>query len=173
LQEYGKKVYEASVKPTLENAEAKPAELRKALKMVDDLRMLYADESVVKLLEREKLEPGIRQMACDILGGLSTKAAVEKLMALAGSGDEVAVKALAKCTPAGAELMLADLQPDTQPFNYVAYKAAAQICRVQSVKPAKFFERASPRLKQEELERVRKLVAPMAQRWRQENGEGR
>ncbi len=172
LQEYGKKPYEAHVRPSLEHADAKPDELKKALKLIDDFRVASADQAVTKLLEREKLDPGVKQMALAALAGLSTKPAVDKLLTLSRAGDDAAAKALAKCTPAGAELMLADLQPDAAPFDYVAYKTAAQICRVRNFKPAGFFERGSARLKADELERVRKLVAAEAQRWRQENAEG-
>lgn len=173
LKAQAENLYKTQVQPQLENADAKPEDLKRALKVIENCRITAADEGVAKLLEREKLDAGVRQLACDTLASLSTKTAVEKLLALSRAANEPARKALEKCTPLGAELLLAGLTADQDGFDYAAYKAATQICKVRSVKSPKFFENSSPRLKTEELDRVRKLVAAEAERWRKEYGDDR
>lgn len=181
LQAHRQRLFEKEVKPKLENAEAKPDELKLALQLVGQFRMTVADGSVAGLLDREKLTPEVRLLACDVLAALSTKAAVTKLLELSRVGDELATKALEKCTPAGAELMLVELRPagtptatgDVEPFDYPVYKAVTKICRIRQVKPARFFEKASARVQEQELERIRKLVTDAAQRWKAEHDEQR
>ncbi len=173
LKAHGQAVYKEHVQPQLENADAKPADIRKALKLVDEFGIAVADAAVAALLDREKLDAGVRQAACETLAALSTKTAVEKLLALARDGQEPAKKALEKCTPAGAELMVAGLSADQDPFDHTAYKTAAQICRIQDIKPARFFEKSSASLKEKELKRVRDLVSAAAERWKKENGDER
>lgn len=173
LQAHRKQLFEKEVKPKLENAEAKPDELKLALQLVGQFQMTVADGSVAGLLDREELTPAVRRLACDALAALSTKVAVTKLLKLSQAGDELATKALEKCTPVGAELMLVELRADAGPFDYPVYKAVTKICRIRRVKPARFFEKASARVQEQELERIRKLVTDAAQRWKAEHDQER
>ncbi len=174
LQEYGKKLYESHVGPVLTKEDAKPEELRNSLKIVQEFQLTAAVPPISDLLGQEKLDASVRTAALETLAVLSTKEAIAKLRPLVQAGDASARKALEKCTPVGAELLLADVQADADPFDYFTYKTATQvICKVQSIKAATFFEKGSARLKQDELERVRKLVAAEAERWRKRNAEDR
>lgn len=166
LQTYGKKLYDAEVKPALAKPDAKPDELKSALRMVTAFEMSAAEDSVLELLARPKLDAATKTLACEALAQLSSEKGVTGLLDLAHTGDKQAEKALEKCNPAGAEIMVAGLQKEGQPFDYVAYKAAAKICGIKNTKPEKYFETAKPQLRQQEIERVTRLVQEAAQRWK-------
>ena len=137
------------------------------MQFVGEYRITSAEKDALALLERPRLESAVRNAIYEALAELSTKDGVSKLLELARGGDNQAAKAIEKCTPAGAEVLIADLTPDAEPFDYAVYKAAAQICGIRNVKPQKYFENAKPRLKEEEVERVRGLVQDAAKRWKE------
>ena len=166
---WGKKVYTTEVKPKLSDPETESKELIAALELVVQMRIKVAEQDVIKLLERPRLDARVRQSAYETLAELSTKPAVEKLLELAHGGDEKAAQALGKCTPIGAEFMLADLKADAAPFDYVTYKAITKICRISKPKSERFFENARQRLKDNELERVTKQVRVVVERWKVAN----
>jgi hypothetical protein len=169
LRAYTKKVYENEVKPVLGDTEAKPPALKRAVQLVGYFRLTAADQGLIELLDRPRLDRTLRGEVYDTLAALSTKTAIDKLFELAVAEDSRAAKALEKCTPLGAEHLLDQLSADD--FNYGVYKTVTQACDIRNVKSAKFFENAKPRLKQEEVDRVTKLVREAAQRWRQQNDE--
>ncbi|MBP7744497.1 MAG: hypothetical protein KA383_00080 [Phycisphaerae bacterium] len=166
LQLYGKKLYETDVKPVLQNPDAKPAELKRALQMVAAFEMSAAEPGVLELVARPKLDAATLGLACDALAQFSSEKAVNALLDLARAGNKPAEKALEQCNPAGAAIMVAGLQTEGQPFDYVAYRAAARICGIKNTKPERYFETAKPQLRQQEIERVTKLVQEAAQRWK-------
>lgn len=170
---YQKQLFDEEVRPTLKDQKAKPADVQRALALTREFRLTVADQAVVELLERPRLSAVLRKDAYRTLATLSTKVAVDKLLDLAWDGDADATDALSQCTPAGAELMLPDMQADAEYFPYPLYKAVTKICQIRKTKPERFFENASERLKQEEVERVQKLVRAAAQRWRSENAVSR
>jgi len=170
---YRKKVYDGRVKPILDDADAKPADIKQALALIDEFEIDSADKDVVALLDRKRLSKVLRKQACGTLAALSTQTAVTKLLELVDAGDADATDALSKCTPPAAEMMLSKLEADAEAFNYAVYKAVTRICRIRSVKPARYFEKASERLKQSEVERVTRLVQMNAQRWRERQNETR
>lgn len=174
FQEFGRRVYKKDIEPVLEDKEAKPAALQAALKLVDDLRIQAADKGLAELLDRERLDRGTRKLACQTLAHLSTKVAVEKLLELAGT-DAIAAGALPECTPAGADLMLGELNvkeaaagEEPKPFNYLVYRAVTRICRVPKPKPESYFEKAPADRIAEEVQRVSNIVRDVAKRWKEE-----
>lgn len=168
---YVKKLHQTQVKPVLDDPNAKPEDLKQALRVATTFYMTVAESEIIALLERPRLDVAVREEAYDALAALSTKGGVAKLLECARGEDARAAKALAKCTPVGAEHLLSELSPDAEEVDYPVYKTAAQICGVHSVKPKKFFENAKPRLKKEEVERVCRLVHEAAERWKEMHDE--
>lgn len=170
---YVTRVFDAEIRPVLEDAEAPADALRRALALARELRVEAADKPLVALLERPRLEPALRTLTLETLAGLSTRPAVSKLLELSAAGDAAATEALGKCTPVGAELLVAELKADAQPFNYPLYRAIARICGLRDVKPERFFESAQERYRQQEIDELRARVAAAAARWRSENDPAR
>jgi hypothetical protein len=169
LQSFSETTYEDRLKPILESADAKAADVKAALRTIGELRITVAEQDLVKFLEREQLDPALRSAACETLAALSTKSAVGKLLDLSGAGDKAAAKALEKCTPVGAEYLWADLQPDATPFDYPLYKLITKICDVREAKPEKWFDTAKPKVRQDHLAKIEKLVHEAAKRWKEAN----
>ncbi len=170
LRAYGKKIYDKQVKPVLEDAEAKTPDLKKAVLLVSNFHITTADKDLLELTDRPRLDRALRGDVYDALASLSTKLAIDKLFELAVAEDSRAAKALEKCTPLGAEHLLDKLS--VEEFNYGVYKTVTQACDIRNVKSAKFFENAKQeRIKQEEIDRVSKLVREAAQRWKEQNDE--
>lgn len=171
LQAYAKKLYETQVKPKLEAPDSKAAELKQALQMIAAFHMTFAEPDLLALLERPRLDSTTRGEIYDTLAGLSTKTAAAKLLEWARGEDARAAKALSKCTPVGAEHLLSELAPEEGAVDYAIYKTVTEICGIRNAKTAKFFQTAKPRLQQEEVERVTRLVQEAAQRWKDQNDE--
>lgn len=171
FQSYVKKLYDSSVKPVLENPESPPNDLRQAVQMAAAFHMTMADAALIELAEQPRLDATVRTAIYDTLASLSTKTAVQKLLAWARDGDARAANALGKCTPAGAEHLLDELSPEAEEVDYAVYKTVVGICNIRNIKPERFFVRGQPRLKQEEIERVTRLVRDAAQRWRESRDE--
>ncbi len=166
---YGKKIFDEEVRPKFDNEKTKSNELRQALQLVSDYNIKAADKSVIALLERERLNATVRKAVYETLVALGTKTALDKLLELGQGGDEAAAKALQRCTPAAAELMLSHLKADAEPFDYLAYQTVTRICRVPKPKPERYFENSSQRLKEGEIQRVSEQVRAVAQRWKELN----
>jgi hypothetical protein len=167
LKAHANRVYETTVKPKLTDAEATPADLKEAVRLVEQFEMDMADKDLVAVLDRTGLDQQLKAQIYDALAGLSTKTAVDKLLELSHSENPQAAKALEKCTPAGADILMGTLTADADPFDYTVYKVVTKICGIREVKPAKFFENTKGTLKEQELARVRKLVTAAAQRWKE------
>lgn len=167
LKSHASKIFDANVKPKLTDPEAKPTDLKEALRLIEQFEMTMADKDLAAVLDRTGLDLQTKAQIYDTLAGLSTKVAVDKLLELSQNQNAQAAKALEKCTPAGAEILMAGLTADADPFDYTVYKTVTKICGIREVKPAKFFESAKGPLKEQELARVRKLVGTAAQRWKE------
>jgi len=167
--DYGRKLYEKSLKATLEDENAKPNDLVSALQQVGQFTIQQADTTVIKLFDRQRLDANVRKTALETLATLSNKASVEKLLELARGGDKPAEKALEKCTPVAAEMIAANLKADAEPFDYLAYKTAGTICRVPQLKPERFFTNSNAKLKMDEVTRVVEQIKNVATRWKAEN----
>mgnify|MGYP000036673099 CR=1 FL=1 len=170
---YRSKLLETRIKPVLSAPAPSAAELQQALQLVVEFRIAAADVELIKVLDERQVEAGARSNIYETLATLSTPKAVAKLLELSRSGDARATQALDKCTPAGAELILAELHADAEPFEYALYKSVTRICNVRNVKPQRYFEKASVERRQEELDRITPLVRSAAQRWRELNDEPR
>jgi len=155
---------------TAENAAAK--DIRDVLKIVKEFLILSADQDVAKLLENEKLDSGLRKQVYEVLAELSTKPAVEALLARAAR-DKEAAAALAQCTPAAAENLLEHLGGEDFNRHLLAYKTVTKVCKVPDTKPDRFWEGKNERLKTEEINRVREAVRQTAARWRERYGDYR
>ncbi len=170
---YRKKLYDERVKPALTATDTKPADINAALQMALEFRLAAAEADVIALLDQPRLDAAGRSTAFDLLAALSSNTAVDKLIELTRAGDTRAAAALEKCAPPAAERIFAQLNAETEPFEYPLYKAVTKICGIRNVKVARYFEKAKPRLKQQELERVGKLVEQAVQRWKEENDAAR
>lgn len=166
---FGAKVYEADVKPVFAKEDAEPKALKTALDQVGEFEMQVADKDVAALLDRQTLPKNLRKDAIDALAQLSTQVAVDKLLELARADDSLAEKALLRCTPAGAALLIATLKPDVEPFDYLVYSTAGKICKVPKVLPAKVMEKYTVDKRTEEAQRVKQAVDEVAARWKAEN----
>lgn len=166
---FRKKIYDERVKPVLTAADAQPADVTAALRIVVQFRIAAAEADLMTLLDQPQLDAAGRATAYEALAALSTPGAVDKLIELTRAGDTRAAASLEKCTPAAAERVFAQLDPNADPFEYALYKAVTQICGIRNAKAERYFERAKPRMKEQELERVGKLVEQAAQRWREMN----
>ncbi len=173
LATYADRLFDTRIRATLENAEAKAAEISAALRLVIEWRVTKATRAVAALLDRERLDPGVRKAAIDALAALSTRDAAMKLLELARADDKAAALALERLTPPTAELLLAELKPEAEQFDHTLYRALAKIARLRDVRPAAWFEKRTVRERQQEVERLEKALAEAARRWRTENDAGR
>ncbi|MFO0839304.1 MAG: hypothetical protein U1D55_12370 [Phycisphaerae bacterium] len=171
-RQYRNQYFEKKIKPVFEDEEAKPQALQNGLKRIREMLTLDADQAVVKLLGREKLDAGVKTAALETLATLSTRPAVKELLSRAAD-DVKASKVLPTCTPMAAEQMLDVLDGDDAEMKLVIYEAVTKICRIPNVKPAKFWENAPDRAKSEELQRVKQQVGKVARAWRDQYEEYR
>jgi hypothetical protein len=164
-----KRLYAQQVKPKLDDKAASPEDLKAALKLVSRFNMTMADQSIAALLDRERLDAGLRGTIYETLAGLATKNAIAKLLERARANDTAAIKALEKTTPVGAELLLPELKADAEPFDYLVYRIVTKVCNVKYVKPEKFFQEGDARRKAEEVARVAEAVKAAAEKWKAEH----
>jgi hypothetical protein len=172
FQHYRKVLFDQELRPVLEDAETSERDLRAALRVIAEFSILSSDQHVIKLLEREALEAGMRGEVYDTLAALSTTKSVQALLEHAARHDQ-AVIALAHCTPDGAEQMLSKLSGEYPALRPLVYQAVTRICDIRDVKPERFWRGPHEWIKQKEIERVRELVTKRAQRWRERYAEYR
>lgn len=163
------KLFDRELRPVLENKDAKPNEIQAALQTVREFTIGGADATVAALLDRGDLDTKTTTRCYDVLAELSTKISVEKLMSLAESGDTKATKALSKCTPAAAEMMLESWITQEGLIRLELYQAMGKICRIKSLKSDKWWQNAKDYLKTKEIDRVTELVRKSAEAWKTEN----
>jgi hypothetical protein len=169
---YRQVLFDQELKPKLEDESTSDEELEQALKLITELVILPADQSVIALLERPSLSGGTRRAVYDALATLSTSASVEALLAHARE-DEHAAGALRNCTPDAAEQMLPALEGDDAALQLAVYHAVTRICKLRDVKPDRFWNGRYQVVKQKEIDRVRREATAVAQRWRQRYAEYR
>jgi hypothetical protein len=168
-EEFIRNVYQTQVKPILDKKDATSAELKSALKLVSDFRIVAAEKDVIELLDRERLDAGTRTSIDETLATLSTKDAVAKLLDRARAGDASATKALDKMTPEGAVLLLPELNPGADKFDYFVYRVVTKVAGVKNVKPEKYFQASEAVHKAEEVQRVSDAVKAAAEKWKAQN----
>ena len=165
FRHYRQVMFDKEIKPVLEDKDAPDQRIEAALKLVGEFLILPADQSVAALLKREALDAGLRKAVYETLAVLSTPGCVKALLAHA-SDDEVAAAALARCTPDAAEQMLPALEGDDPNLRLLVYHAVTRVCKIEGVKADRFWRGRYEHIKQQEIERVRRIVTETAQRWR-------
>lgn len=172
-QIYRKQVYEKDLKDSLESESTSTADLMKALALVQQLSLVEADASVVKILDRKNLDKKLANEVYETLARLSTQATVTRLIALTKEKDAAAIKALAQCNPGAAEFLAPSLTSTDQDERVAAYLAIVKICRIKDAKPEKFFTGKNARIIEDEIQRVKKLAEKTAARWKEQNDDAR
>ncbi|MBL8878752.1 MAG: hypothetical protein JNG88_06485 [Phycisphaerales bacterium] len=172
-QIYRKQIYEKELKDKLESESTSAGELMKALSMVQQMNLVEADASVVKVVERKGIDKKAANEAYETLARLSTKISVTKLIELTREKDAAAIKALGQCNPGAAEYLAPSLTSDDQEEKVAAYLAVVKICKVKDAKPEKFFSGKNARIIEEEIQRVKKLAEKAAARWKEQNDDAR
>lgn len=165
FRKYRTSLFTSELGRMLEDPESKPAQMSHALRLIRDFLIIEADESVIRVLDRDDLADGLKSDVYETLAVLSTKASATALLQRAET-DKLARRELGKCTPGGAEALLPGLHADDPELAADVYAAVVAICRVSDPKGAVFWKNAGEDDKRRELERVEKRVAERAERWR-------
>lgn len=172
-QIYRKQVYEKDLKDKLEGDSTSTADAVKALTLIQQMDLIEADASVVKLLDRKNLDKKLSNEVYETMAKLSTKTTVSKLMELAKNNDAAASKALLQCNPGAAEFIAPSLTSTDEHEKITAYMAVVKICKIKDGKPEKFFTGKNQRIIEEEVQRVKKMAEKTAARWKEQNDESR
>jgi hypothetical protein len=168
---YRRQLFTSEIQPELEKPDASPENMRIALAAIRDLNITAADETLLKLVERENLNRGVLFEAYDVLAALSTKPGMEKLAELAIAKQPHADEALARTTPIGAEVLLDKMVEEDGTVRVSIYDAICKVCDIKGRKSEKWWQRAENRLLVDEVDRVKKLTKEAADRWRAMNEE--
>lgn len=166
FRKYRTGLFERELKPKLEEEATRPGDVIKALKTIEKLLIIEADEGVAKLLEREQLSKTVKKQVYNTLAVLSAPAGVKALLE-AAPRDKLAANALKRCTAGAAGEMLPALESENFEEFLVAYEAMTKICKIKGKKPRGFWGGKNERLISAELERVREAVTKSARRWRE------
>lgn len=167
------RLFDAEIRPMLDDQNSTTGQLQDALQVVGRYRIERAENTLVGMLDRPRLDNTVRNAIYDVLAALSTPSSVDALLKLAQQGDARAGEALKKCTPVGAELLLRELDADAEIFPYGIYEAVAASCNIRKTKPERWFERVNAKLRQQEVDRVSQLVHQTAEQWRAQYAIGR
>ena len=170
LKSYRNKLFRDEIETVLVDPQAKPGDVVDALELIERLALTQADKPLIDLLDRQSPDADTRGKTLATLAKLSTPAAVDYLLKAAREED-AAVEALKECTPVAAERLLSAVKSDYADLLPVVYEASAHICGLRSVKPRRFWEGENKFVLDKEFERVRKLVAEQAERWRKQHAE--
>lgn len=159
LAKWTAKLYARDVRPVLQDEEAPPAKLRAALQRLAEIVQVApagADQDVIALLGRDRLDGGVRGLAFDVLAKLSTEPAVHELMRQAEKYAP-ADKALRKCTRRSLKVLLTYLK-DEQSHEFLrAYKTIAAITDARA-QPDEFWKNASVEQRAAEINRIRTIA---------------
>ena len=172
---YRTRLFDQEIKPVLSEHKTKAATLKKAFAIIAKFNIEPADAAVIEVLDRWKTDRVMSKQGFAALASISTKQAVDYLFTKAKTGmhGQNAAAALAKCTPAAAALMLPSLTGDDADRMLLAYNAVCKICRIKKSKPDRFWDGKNERLKNQEIERVKKIVERTAARWEKSLGKYR
>ncbi|MEP0848601.1 MAG: hypothetical protein HRF50_17485 [Phycisphaerae bacterium] len=169
---YKQRLFEKEVQPKLQDAAATPGQVNAVLKLVREYSITQAAEGITGMLQNENLDPGVRKSVLDTLAELSTPGAVNKLFEAALAGDADAAAALGGCTPVGAEQLTEKLGGEDMAAHLAAYNAIAKICKIKNAKPDRFWQGDNPKIKQDEIDRVKQIAEKAAKEWRRRNEDG-
>lgn len=161
FRQYRTGFFHEQLEPVLDDAAAKPRDVRAALRRIREMLIVEADEAVAGLLERRGLG-AFKGDVYDTLAALSTRRSVEVLFERALSEPRAAA-ALARITPAATEYLLPELKSDDDARVMLAYKTAAAVIRLPQRKGDRFFRNAAPAVRARELERLKTAVQEAAQ----------
>lgn len=166
FRKYRADYFDRELKPKLEEETTRPGDVIKALKTIEKLLIIEADDQVAKLLEREGLSATVKKQVYNTLAVLSAPAGVKALLE-AAPRDRLAANALKRCTAGAAGEMLPALESENFEEFLAAYEAVTKICNIKGKKPRGFWGGKNERLISEELERVKEAAAKSARRWRE------
>lgn len=167
FRKYRNLLFKDEVQPVLEDRAASDAKLRTALQTIRNYIIVDADRAVIALLERPGLDRKLRQQVFQTLAALSTPPAVEALFER-GLGDRLAAEALLDCTPAGAEELIEELDPEKPERCKLAYKAITRVCNISSPRPDRFWMNADQEARTKEIDRVKDKAHDVVLEWRKQ-----
>ncbi len=166
---YRNQLFQKEIKPKLEERGARPADIKKAMKVIAEFTIESAAPAVIKVVEESQNDPGVMKEALDALGALSTPDAVKKLWEIAEDKEnrhsKVAAEALEKATPVAAEQMLERLNTEDADERAMVYGIIAEIIDLKNAKPDRFWHGPNQRVQQQELERLEKETRREAKKW--------
>lgn len=165
FRKFRKELFERELKPVLEKEDSPPADVLKVLKKIEELLILEADESVVKLAGREGLSANVQKRAYDLLATLSTAKCARALLE-AAPNDKLAERALGRCEAGVAVELIPALDSEQFGEFVVAYEALVKICKLGKKKSRGFWKGDNQRLIDEELDRVEQAARETARRWK-------
>lgn len=159
---YSRNLLESKLKPVLEDDQASERALGIALRKIRDFEIVEADEAVISLAERPRLGAGVQRLAYEALASLSTSAAVDYLIDRVVQGDSVdarnARRALEGVKPSAAAHLLSVLDADDADRSLAAYRALVRVLQIPNPKADRFWDIASERLRDQEMERTKRLA---------------
>lgn len=169
LTQFNNALFLAELAPKLADEKTPAGEIQKILSEIESRMILIADQPLLKLLEREKLDPRLRGEIYNTLAVLSTQPAVDFLFERALE-DKAAAAALERCTPDAAEKLMDKYLTDADAAKrLLTYKAVTKICKIGNARPDRFWEGDNPSAKADELARVRDAVRKTSKRWSEQN----
>lgn len=156
LKTHGKTIFKRKFQPALQNPAAKPNEIRATLNWLNQNLVEGADEDVAALLDREKLDGGVRAAAHALLSKYSTETAAKALLddAVTNPAAEAALK---KCKISAAPVLMANLSASPDAKSQVAYRSLAAICGAHA-KAGEFWKTADEAARSAEIERIRSIA---------------
>lgn len=161
LKQWGSEVYARDVRPVLSDPKATPTQLKRALAKLRTIGPDGADQDLVTLLGREKLDGGVRVLAFDALAELSTEDAVRELMKQAAT-YRPAAQALRKCRPRALRTLVTYLKGEPTPEFLLAYRSVAAITHT-SAKSDEFWQKADAATRDKELSRIKEVAAKVGE----------
>ncbi|GMU84270.1 MAG: hypothetical protein AMXMBFR47_41400 [Planctomycetota bacterium] len=159
LDKWVREVYTRIVQPVLEDEEASPAALQKALALARKMSLKSSDDDVIALLDRKNLDARVRTLAFDVLAAISTESAVRTLVEHAARTD-AAAKALTRCTAAALAVLSEYLDDPDAPEFLPAYRAVVAITRTPGKKDG-FWISADDETQSAEIQRIREVARRM------------
>lgn len=172
FNDYRQQLFQKEVLPRLTDESASAADLNTALGLIREFEIRAADDALLRLLKREDLDDRTRKAALGALAASSSGNAVRALFDAALAGDADALSALESCTPVGAEHIVDKIGREDEAAHLLAYNACARICNIRNPKPERFWDGPNERVKQEEIENIKRQVERAARDWRRRYEDG-
>lgn len=172
FQTYRRDFFDTKLRELLDNENAADNDLVQSLALINDMMIPEATDAVVRLLERRNLNKRVEKAVYETLSTLSTEKAVEALLKAAKT-EKFAERALFSITPGGAAYLVPYLTSDDKDLARLAYMAGARVTKLDKPKSERFWENAEPADKTDEIERARKHITEVAERWNEQFAEWR